>query len=480
MIFKRLTFAALVFSATTLHAENHMLVIGGGGEPVRDFTIFDTGMEQLGKNLQKSNWNYEVSYNGGHSKTEAILRKEFPSPEKPTTDFTALKYEHLIKDYKNKILAGQIKSGDQLMIIVSSHGASKNPGMKTHAISAKGGAATDLNNLQGSSLVSLDALAEIVKLTNERGINLGIVDLTCHSGHTMALKTNAPNTCIVTASGPVHYGFAGPSAFIDKFLLNLTPGTNLEEAFLKGRLQSNDPSYPMISTQANDKIVKDVYDSITPYLYYYSPKSDKMTGYIVETAHQDLICKRDNDFKKLMSQIDSLHAVVNSKKNGFNADALRELLNDYKRSQDQILEASMAMGAEKLSTKETFVLAPHTKLPSSTKLEYTWKELLNLDVDKRIADYEKFKAFSTSTTAKADNQAAINYLKTVKERKQRIINQYPKMKDFEENTRTLVKAMNNTREIADKIALQEKQFYEELYRRNQSNESNNPCKKIIF
>ena len=149
MIFKHLAFVVLILSTSPLRAENHMLVIGGGGEPVRDFTIFDTGIEHLGKNLQKSNWKYEVSYNGGHSKTEEILRKEFPSPNKQTTDFTAQKYEHLIRDYKNKILSGQIKSGDQLMIVVNSHGASKINGIKTHAISAKGAPATDLNNLQG-------------------------------------------------------------------------------------------------------------------------------------------------------------------------------------------------------------------------------------------------------------------------------------------------------------------------------------------
>jgi soluble cytochrome b562 len=480
MIFKNLLFTALILSTTSLYAENHMLIIGGGGEPVRDYTIFDTGMEQLGKNVEKSNWKYEVSYNGGHSTTERILQREFPSPSAPITDFTAEKYHQLLEDYKNKILSGKIKSGDQMIVLINSHGASKNKNTKTHLISAKGGAATDLNNLQGSKLVSLDLLEEIVKLTNERGIKLGIVDLSCHSGNSMALKNNAPNTCIITATGPVHYGFAGPSAFIDKFLLNLTPGTNLEEAFLKGRIQSSDPAYPMISTEANDQIVKDVYDSITPYLYYYDAKNDKMTDYIVETANENLICQREQNFKQLMTQIDGLQSIFNSKKNGLNANVLRELLIDYKKSQDQVLKASLAMGADKFSTKETFVLAPNSKLPSFAKLEYTWKELLNLDIDKRISDYEKFKNFSTSKKSKDENQLAIDYLKIVKEKKESIIRQYPKLKDFRKNTRILVTAMSNTRVIADKIAIQERQFYDDLYRRKQNDASNNPCKKIIF
>ena len=54
------------------------------------------------------------------------------------------------------------------------------------------------------------------------------------------------------------------------------------------------------------------------------------------------------------------------------------------------------------------------------------------------------------------------------------------MKDFTDQTRTYVQSMADTRAIADKIALQEKQFYEELYRRKQTSSANNPCQKIVF
>ena len=480
MIYKNLIFTALILSSTTLYAENHMLIIGGGGEPARDHTIFDTRIGQLGKNLQETKWKYEVSFNGGHSTTERILRTNYPSASAPITDFTVEQYNRLLLDYKNKILSGKIKPGDQLMIITSSHGSAKGKGMLTHSISAKGGPITDYNSLKGSATVNLDFLGDIAKLAHERGIKLGLVDLSCHSGNTLALKQYAPDACIITSTGPVHYGFGGATAFTDKFILNLKAGTNLEEAFLKGRIQSSDPSYPMISTEIGEQIVSDIYSSITPYLYYYNAITDKMTGYIVETANEDLICKRDNDFKKLISQIENLQAVVKSNKNGFNAEALKSLLNDYKKSQDQVLKSVIAMGADKLSTKEVFTLPAGTKPLSGFKLEYTWKELLNLDIDKRIADYEKFIKFSSSPQAKADNQAAINFLKIVDAKKQSIINQYPKMKNFQENTKMLTAGMSNSRAIADKIALQERQFYEELYRRKQSNSSSNPCQNFVF
>lgn len=480
MTYKNLLFPALILSTTTLYAANHILVIGGGGEPVGTSTNFDRRIGQLGKNVQEANWKYEISFNGGHSTTEQILRTNYPSPVAPVTDFTVEEYNRLLKDYKNKILSGKIKAGDQLMILTSSHGSAQAKGMVTHSISAKGGPITDYNSLKGSATVNLDHLAEIVKLTNERGIKLAIVDLSCHSGNTMALKKNAPNTCIITSTGPIHYGFSGQSAFTEKFIQNLKAGTNLEEAFLKGRIQSSDPSYPMISTEANDQIVKDVYESITPYLYYTDAKSDKLANYIVETANADLICKRENEFKKLISQIEKLQSVVTSTPNGFNAEALKDLLKNYKESQDQVLKASLAMGAYNLSKKEVFTLPANTKAIIGFKLEYNWKELLELDIEKRIADYEKFKKFSSSSTAKADNQAAIDFLKIVNEKKQSIIRQHPKLKNFKENVTSLVTGMNNSRKIAAQVALQERQFYEELYRRKQNNQSNNPCREIVF
>ena len=481
MMIKSLSLIVLLTATSMAHAENHLLVIGGGGEPARDTTIFDNGMENLGKSLEKANWRYEVSFNGGHADTEKILKKHYPNPSAPTTNFTQEKYAQLIEGYKKKILSGEIKSGDQLMIIVNTHGASKSAGQLTHRVSASGGAATDLNELAGSKLVSLDDLQEIVKLTNDRGIKLGIVDLSCHSGNTLALKKNAPNTCIVTASGPVHYGFAGSVAFPDKFLAALKPGKNLEEVFLEARLNSSDSGYPMISTSENDKIVNDVYNNITPYLYYYSPSADKMTPYVLANANQEQMCRRDEEFKDLMSKLDELKSVMKSKKNSFNADKLIDLLNKYKASQDKVLKATMVLGTYKLDNVENFpVPANSSYVLSNFKIKYTWKELIALDVDDSIATFEKFKKFSESKKGKDDNQAVIDFLKLVRTKKQQILTQNPQLKNVKKETEEIVKQIDKSYAMANKIALQEKVYYEELYRRSQTNNSNDPCKKIVF
>ena len=50
----------------------------------------------------------------------------------------------------------------------------------------------------------------------------------------------------------------------------------------------------------------------------------------------------------------------------------------------------------------------------------------------------------------------------------------------EKETEEIVKQMDKSYAMANKIALQEKVYYEELYRRSQTNNSNDPCKKIVF
>ena len=262
-----------VMNAT--YAKEYLLLIGGGGEPNTETTIFDSGLFNFGKNLKKSKWNYNVSFNGGHPITEKILKNQYSTRKSPVTDFTSDNYTKLLESYKNNILNGTIKSGDQLMIIIYTHGAKGSDGQLTHSIAATGSSLADLNTLSGANLVSLDKLEEIVKLTNERGIYLGIADLTCHSGATLALKKNAPNTCIITSTSPDHLGYTGPDSFSDIFLKYLSRGQSLESIFLKARATSKDSSFPMISTDENNTIVSDIYKGISPYLFFNDFESDK-------------------------------------------------------------------------------------------------------------------------------------------------------------------------------------------------------------
>lgn len=492
MIIKTLSLCTLLlFSATALKAENHMLILGGGGEPTGASTIFDSTMKILGTNLKSTNWKYQASFNGGHAETEQMLATSYAAPEAPTTNFTTDNYNKMIADYKAKILMGQIKPGDQLMIIMNTHGAAKSKNEKTHLVAASGGTgATDLNSLTGTKLVSMDALEELVKLSNERGINLGLVDLSCHSGNTQALKANAPNTCIITATGPKHYGFAGESAFSGTFMKNLKKGVTLEGAFLKARTESRDASFPMISTDENAQIVAEVYSSITPYLYFYEPEADKLTDYIIATSKDCINCKRDSQFAALISTIERLQQASTGTRNGFNGEELKKLLVEYKAQQDQMIRAQKALGIDVLSKKENFSASiamsdivkgkKVNKVLTFERKNMSWNEIIDMDPDDTIRTFEGYRDRSKSATNKADNQVVIDGWKKIKAKKEEILSQYPKLKNLQIESKNIVKQIGANRDIAEKIAMQEKKLYDELYRQKQSLNTNDPCRKIVF
>ncbi len=460
--------------------------MGGGGEPQGADTIFDSTMKTLGGSLKSTDWKYNVTFNGGHAETEAMMMSQYPKAVAPITPFTADSYKKMINEYKAKIVMGEIKAGDQLIVMVNTHGASKyEKETKTHKIAVSGGNGTgDLNNLSGTKLVSLDDLEELVKLSNEKGIKLGIIDLSCHSGNTMALKTNAPNTCIITATGPKHYGYAGESAFTGKFAKNLKKGESLESAFLKARAESTDPAFPMISTDESEQIVAEVYAAITPYLYYYDPKADKLSDYLISNSQDCVTCTRDAQFKALIDKITDLQAASNGKRNGFNGEELKRLLAEYKAGQDNIIKQEQALGVALLTKNEEFT----SIVPSKTKksafgsfsMKMTWAEILRSNPEDVIKSITANNAKDKDASTLATGMAAVEVWKKIKDKQQQIISQYPQLKDAKEQSTKIAASIGENRQVAEKIALQEKKFYDELYRQKQSLNTDEPCRKIIF
>lgn len=483
MKIKTLILASILFSSTTLKAESFMAIMGGGGEPQGNSTIFDSTMKILGKNLKGTDWQYQISFNGGHADTEQLMSSEYPTPAAPVSNFTPENYKKMIEEYKARILLGDIKSGDQLMIIMNTHGAAKVGNKKTHSVAASGGAASDLNNLSGTKLVSMDDLEELVKLTNEKGIKLGLVDLSCHSGNTMALKKDAPNTCIITATGPNHYGYAGDSAFSGQFMKNLKKGTTLEMAFLNARADTRDAAYPMISTDEGEEISAEVYANITPYLYYYDPQADKLTDYMLNNSNDCITCVRDQQFSALFAQIDKLQAAARGTKKGYNGEELKKLLLDYKRQQDEILRTANSIGALAVNKKEVFsapIMLNGKKVRDWT-LDFTWGQMLNLEPDKTLANLAKYRADKKRSALEiAQDDAIFQVWSQIKKKQQEIITNFPNLKTAKEDGKKLVQQIGNNRDTAEKIALQEKKFYDELYRQKQSMNVDDPCRKIVF
>lgn len=492
MTIKSLTLALLVFSSQNLMAANHMVIFGGSGDPKGPTTIFDENIEILGKNLSNSNWKYQAAFNGGHSETESILAKKYKNPVAPTREFTKQNYESIIADYKKKILSGEIKSGDQLMIVIDTHGAQKFGNEKTHLISANGAAEKpssnseiNYNTLSGSDLVSLDSLEEIVKITNEKGIKLGIIDMSCHSGNTLALKQNAPNTCVITASGPVHFSYAGGTSFSGQFWNELKPGKNLEEAFLSARLKAQDVSFPMISTTPGNEVTDEVYDSITPYLYYKTNSSpaEKISSYLDKNSSDIMICKREAQFQNLISKIETLQK-ASSGMSKVDAEDLKKALTKYKAQQDSMLKTLADMGVPLLSTKEVFS-SPITPAKKGKKAEdhtlyFTWKDIVFSNPDRTIAAFEEYSKKARNAEDKATYQAVLSNWRKIKIRKEEILKQYPKMNQLNGASKKLFDEMEDNWNEAHKLGQLEKKFYDGLYRQKQTRDKSDPCAQIVF
>lgn len=198
---------------------NHLVLMGGGGEPNGPTTIFDKGLKNLSKftNEEKLNWIPDIAFNGGHPETEKILRslvdKNIYSPIK---SFTPDTYEEKISRYEKKILDGDVKSGDKILLMIDTHGSPSSED-ETHKISTI-----------GYNTVSIDRLQRLINLAEEKGVKLAIVDASCYSGNTLNLKSK--KTCIMSAASAESIG---STSWNEKFSENLKKGRNLEEIFLK-------------------------------------------------------------------------------------------------------------------------------------------------------------------------------------------------------------------------------------------------------
>lgn len=475
-------FTLLTLTSTPLKAENYMSIMGGGGEPQGPKTMFDSTMKLLGANLKElTNWKTEVSFNGGHSETEAILYS-YPGLTSAPTRFTEENFKRTISGYKARILMGDIKASDQIVIMVNTHGAEKVGKEKTHQIAVSGGRATNLNNLSGSKVVSMDELEELVKLTNERGIKLGIIDLSCHSGNTMALKKNAPNTCIITSTGPKHFGFSGADAFTGTLAKNIKKGSTMEMAFLNARAQSNDASFAMISTEENDAIVAEVYALITPYLYFHEVNADKLTDYILNNSKDCITCTRETEFKALIDKINKLKNASLGQKNGFNAEELKRLLTNYKSQQDDLINKARRIGVGQGDKQETFStpVTLNGRKIRDFALTYKVSDILSTDFDSTIKSVTALVKSSKSAIDKAETEAALATWLKLKQRKDELVRNNPGLKSAESEAKELIKGIGENRATAEAIALQEKKFYDELYREKQSLNVDDPCRKIVF
>ena len=477
----RMNFSAFLLSTfflSTAYSTNHLVFMGGGGEPAGQTTIFDQDAANLSGLTKSGKWSYQASFNGGHPISEAIINQTFSHPESPNSVFSEKNYNALIDDSLEKMRSGKLKAGDQLLIVIDTHGAEKNDKELSHSIAFKSKSQiADYDSLNGLSIGTLDRLNEIVKLADEQGVKLGIVDMSCHSGATLNLAKKSKNTCVIASSGPNHYAHAGPGAFANNFFAEIKQGRlkNLEDLYLKARKDFNNPSFPMISTPAGKAINDELYAQIGPYINYQSETNGKLTKQLIDLANPIEQCREFRNFNKLLTNIEIFQEIADQS-NG-DLQSLKELLMVYHEAQQNMIKNVKSSNVGILNKEIT--IASSTINPRKNQPYYstnlTVKELLKIDkiqfqLDSE-AEFEAVHQFAPDN--KLRKQAHTEYLNNLFKEIDKINKQYPNLASAEEQIRLKnERILKNTYDIAQSIAQKERTLYQAMY---EAKKAPNPC-----
>lgn len=213
------------------------LVLGGGGEPAGPTTIFDNGLSGFGQKLKEGGYQVDVAFDGTHSETAKIAT----SLDAGAASFDEVGIAKKLTSLKAKM--AQLKSGDQVLVVVDTHGdpnylgglgAYKPDPMLVHKVETN----------EANQQFDLKALREVQRMADAKGVKLAIVDASCYSGQSLKLSEENPKTCVISATSSTAVGFAD---FLPNLSVNLRQGRSLEEAFLEARTQTS-YGYPEIST----------------------------------------------------------------------------------------------------------------------------------------------------------------------------------------------------------------------------------------
>ena len=473
-----------LMTCAPLHAKNYMTFMGGGGEPAGPETIFDYQVKSIGSFNSNSTWETQVSFNGGHNKTEGYIAESFKK-KASNTRFTESEYDRLIRDYETKINNGQITRGDQLMLIVSTHGSMKKTDKeKTHDVSVTGGAVQNFDTAEGSRMVSMDKLENLVALAEKKGVKLAIIDLSCHSGNTLAL--NKPNTCIISATGPNHYGYAGntPAPFTNAFIDKMQKGKTLEEVFLNARDSFNDLSFPMISSPIGMELNEEMYDNITPYLYRYDATHDKFSPYVTSEAGKGQACEEPKNYQELTNLIMQFENIKKAKGVDYSSrdgKKFRESVDRYYTLLTKMRTDLSRLATPKNSPKETFCTEKDDgaiKIKSCMTLNQS--EILAYNAEPLKKLYAK-KLQTNSAKDREDAEMTLDRILQVERRQQQLIRENPDFAKRANFFKTWPKLEEETTKLSYEVAGHAKAFYQERYKQKSSSDTRpNPCKNFVL
>jgi hypothetical protein len=374
----------------------------------------------------------------------------------------------MITKYETDIRNGQIKTGDQLLLMIDSHGAEKPQFGNTHVISAGTGTATDLNNLSGSDTVSLDRIASLSRLAEEKGIQLGIVDMSCHSGLSLPLANS--KTCVITSSGPetFAYGGANDDVFINRFMSNMRPGRTLEDTFLEARSTSTDMGFPMISTPEGTAVQDQLYPLLRRYLNYADTKADKFTREITDSVITRSCLQENAEVQRILELAGSVESAVEGVQFGEFRAALTAY-HEYRRSLQERLDG---MGVTHFNENQRVCA-----VGNAFCYDLTVESIMTMNLPPLLREREASIARASTPAEKLNQEQWLSYFQNVGAARDELIRKYPGIETSGTFLRNNAEINRRTSELAGKVSIEARKVYSALY---QKRPAPNPCRSFVL
>ena len=479
---------ATLFITPRSWAKNHFVLIGGGGEK-GDNTLYDVPIANL--NIQQmKDWTYQATYNGGHKNLDNTLKNNFTSPTEPTKNISVENWQATLLSLKKRIESGDIKSGESLVINIFNHGVPTKPNEIGHKLA--------FGNKQ---YVHTSDLKEIIKIANEKGINLGILDVSCFSGGTQRIKEANDNVCIITSSEAQEATWAQDNAFPNAFMKILgRPGQTLEDAFLEARSSMRMPNDPTISTKnfelAREKFKKDgAWTSDMQGAYMLSKEYAWMLGdmkYALMTAragegepdqeYGEDNCRLKQEIETTIVGIEKIHQHLNNTNLNKERDEYIKSLRDYASTYAEVIKDIQKTTHFHNNHKFTSdIVDPKTGKPLM-EIKITYKNIGNT-----IAKYRTPYPELIDSLKKEHGDKADLYLKAMKEisQKMSVLLKEAGDKDMtQEGYDHSIKSFEDKygkkiNAAVEKVQQKNKEYFNAIYN-SYPKDANDPCRKIRF
>jgi peptidoglycan hydrolase CwlO-like protein len=456
------------------------IFIGGGGDPEGPTTIFDESLKALALSRSAANLNLRVAFNGGHATTESLVTSGLGLPQLP---FTAENYEKIISEYAEKIKNGSIKPGEKLLVMVDTHGGEKQSAYKTHSIALTGAKLANMSQISGNASSSMDKLQILSDLARQKGIKLGIIDFSCHSGNSLPLAND--NTCVIAASGANHFGYG---TFAEEFIANMAKGKSLEEIYLSVRSKYDLPSFPEISTSAGRAISSELYPLISPYINTVNDlgNADKLSPYLKSLYGENQICIRESNFDQLVKKITALQNVVGQLKSKYaGMSDLLEALKSYKKEQDKYLSDLDHLEYPLLQTKEKIVFRSSfvdKRARAYETEDFSWATILTSYPTSSIDYFKSELSKAKGAAQKEDLLSSIDKFQKIDQVRQKILSEHPKLNETNKYFSQLKDQSGHLWNITTKITELSNKLYDQEYKEASERFSKNinPCKDFVL